>query len=192
MTNTQTQRKSEPVTYTDYNIFGGKVRLVGESGGPIVIDRDEAIEIAKKRRTNLVQIAYNKGNSPKSVCKIMDYSKFKYEQKKKEKEAKKKQREMASEIKEIKFSIRIDDGDKNTKLHKIREILDDGDKVKITIKLLRREMERPEFAKNTMLDILSCLDDVAELDQSPSFVGNIISCVIRKKSNVRKNNTQTS
>lgn len=174
-------RNVEFRTYTDYNIFAGNIRLVLEGKPPIVINRDKAIEMAKELGMNLVQIAYNKNDNPKSVCKIMDYSKFKYEQKKKEKEARKKQREALSEIKEIKFSIRIDDGDKDVKIAKIREILSEGDKVKITIRLLHREMDKKEFAKNVMRSILDEFTGFAELDQMPSFVGNMLSCTIRRR-----------
>ena len=173
--------KREPRTYTDYSIFAGNVRLVLEGKPPIVIDRDKAITMARERGMNLVQIAYNKDNNPRSVCKIMDYSRFKYEQKKKDKEARRRQREALSEIKEIKFSIRIDDGDKDVKIAKIREILSEGDKVKITIRLLRREMEKREFAKNVMRSILDEFTGFAELDQMPSFVGNTLSCTIRRR-----------
>lgn len=174
-------KSREPVTYTDYNIFRGNVRLVGEGQSPIIIDRDEAIEMAKSRGMNLVQIAYNKNENPRSVCRIMDYSKFKYEQKKREKESKRRQREAMTEVKEIKFSIRIDDGDKNTKIHKVRELLSEGDKVRLTIRLLRREISKTDFAKVVMDQIISELSDVAEIDQPSSLCGSNFSCIIRKK-----------
>lgn len=180
-TNAGSQKK-ESVTYTDYAIFNGKVRVVESGKPPVVMERDDAIDLAKSRGMNLVQIAYNKNDFPHSVCKIMDYSKFKYEQKKKEKEAKKRQKASIVEVKEIKFSIRIDDGDKMTKIHKIKELLADGDKVKLTIRLMKREMDRLDFARDTMKSVLSELNDIAELDQNPTFIGNQLSCVIRKKS----------
>lgn len=174
-------QKREAVTYTDYNIFKGNVKLVGEGPQPIVIDRDAAIEMAKKRGMNLVQIAYNKNENPRSICKIMDYSKFRYEQKKREKENKRKQREAMTEVKEIKFSIRIDDGDMRTKLNKVRELLSEGDKVKLTIRLMRREMSRTDYAKETMDHILSELSDCSEIDQASVLSGNNYSCTIRRK-----------
>lgn len=173
--------KKEVVTYTDYNIFNGKVRLIRNGQAPLILDRDEAIDMAKSQGMNLVQIAYNKNDNPHSICKIMDYSKFKYDQKKKDKEAKRKQKAAIADTKEIKFSIRIEDGDKKTKLQKIKEILDGGDKVKITINLLRREMERSDYAKMTMREILVALENCAEMDVAPTFVGNLLSCVLRKK-----------
>ena len=171
----------KPVTYYDYGIFNGKVKLVGDDGKISVMERDDAILLAKTKGMNLVQVAYNKNDYPRSVCKITDFSKFKYEQKKREKDLRRKQRESVSELKEIKFSIRIDDGDENTKISKIREILDDGDKVKISIRLIRREMQRKDFAKDPMCSILSELEGAIDIDQLPSFAGNIFSCVVRKR-----------
>lgn len=172
-------RRREPVTYTDYSIFAGDVRLIGEGDSPIVIDRDAAIEMAKERGMNLVQVAYNKNDRPRAVCRIMDYSKYRYEQKRKEKDAKRRQREAISEIKEIKFSIRIEDGDKQTKVRKIKEILAEGDKVKLSVRLLRREMSKISFAKDTIMSVLCELEGLAELDQNPTLNGNTLSCVIR-------------
>jgi len=174
-------RKREAVTYTDYNIFKGNVRLVGEGEKPMVMDRDDAIELAKSRGMNLVQIAYNKADSPRSTCRIMDYSKFKYDQKKREKEAKRRQRESMCEVKEIKFSLRIDDGDRNTKLRKVRELLENGDKVKLTVRLIRREMAHVDLALETMNGILLELADVAEVDQRTSFEGNTLSYTVKRK-----------
>lgn len=65
-------------TYTDYEIFQGKIRLI-EDGRMSVMERDEAIAKAKSAGMNLVQVAYNKNDFPKAVCKILDYSKFKYD-----------------------------------------------------------------------------------------------------------------
>lgn len=177
----QNGQRRESVTYTDYNIFRGPVRLVGEGQRPLVLDRDDAIAMAKERGMNLVQIAYDKNSQPRSTCRIMDYSKFRYEQKKREKEAKRRQRETQVELKEIKFSIRIDDGDLRTKLSKVEEFLADGDKVKLTIRLLRREMLHQDLARDTMDRILAELSAAAELDQTPSFTGNMFSCTVRRK-----------
>ena len=79
------QPKKEYKTYTDYEIFQGKIRLVEDGQQPRIIERDAAIEIAKSQGKNLVQIAYNKNDFPHAVCKIIDYGKFKYEQQKREK-----------------------------------------------------------------------------------------------------------
>ena len=181
--NNQSQNKNqkkEYKTYTDYEIFPGKVRLIIEGQNPSIVDRDKAIELAKKEGKNLVQIAYNKNDFPNSICKIIDFGKFKYEQQKREKEAKKAARAAVADVKEICFSIRIDDGDKNTKINHIKEFLSDKKtKVKITIKLSRREMNLLGMAKDLMKEVLGHLNGLAELDSNPSFNNGIMSCTIR-------------
>ena len=175
------ENNKEVKVYKDYDIFPGKIRLVGENGGPKVMDRDVAIDLAHNKNMNLVQIAYNKNDFPKSVCKIIDYGKFLYEQKQREKEAKKKAKAAIAEIKDIVFSIRIEENDKKVKLHKIREVLThDNDKVKISIKLSKREMNLLGMAKDLMREILDQLTDIAELDSNPSFMSGILSCTVRQ------------
>lgn len=181
MTENNTEKK-EYKTHTNYDIFPGKIRLITKEGKSIVLDRDRAIEMAKNEGMDLVQIGYNKNSSPKSVCKIISYSKMKYEQKKREKEEKRKAKIANAEAKEIIFSIRIDIGDKNTKINHIRKfILEDNMKVKISIKLSKREMNLLGMAKELMHDILLNLEDIAELDSNPSFMSGIMSCTIRRK-----------
>lgn len=177
---TNTNNHKEVKVYTDYDIFKGKVRLVQDGKAPIVIERDDAIELAKNENKNLVQIAYNKNDFPHAICKIIDYGKFKYEQQKKEKEAKKAAKAAQSTIKEICFSIRIDDNDFNVKVNHIKTFLSEHNtKVKITIKLSRREMNLLGMAKDMMRKILSQLDNLAELDSNPSFNSGILCCVVR-------------
>ena len=172
--------KREIKTYVDYDIFRGKVRLVQDGQAPMVIDRDAAIELAKSEGKNLVQIAYNKNDFPHAVCKIIDYGKFKYEQQKREKAAKKAARAAVADVKEVCFSIRIDDGDFNTKVSHIKEFLSDKKtKVKIVVKLSRREMSLVEMAKDLMKKVLSQCEGIATLDSNPTFNGGIMTCTIR-------------
>lgn len=175
------ESKSERKLFKNYEIFQGKVRLIEEGKAPVIIERDAAIEIAKSRGLDLVQIAYNKNDFPRAICKIYDYSKFLYEQKKREKEAKKQARANEVDVKEMDFSIRIDSGDMETKVRQIKKFLEDGDKVKIVVKLLRRESKLKDYAISTMKSVISKLDGLAEFDSMPSANGNILTCVIRAK-----------
>ena len=178
MNNEKPQNKKERKVFTNYDIFPGKIQLVGENG-VTVIDRDEAIAIAKGEGKTLVQIAYNKNSFPKVVCKIQDLGKLKYEQKKKQKEQAKKMKLANSLAKEVCFSIRIDENDKNTKIKHIKEFLSEKNKVKINIKLMRREMHLVGMAKELMKSILNELNGIAELDNNPSFNNGIMSCTVR-------------
>ena len=164
----------------DYAIKSNKVRLINQKGQTDIISKDEAIARAKAEGKNLVQIAFNPSVFPSSICKIIDYGKFKYEQQKREKAAKKAARAAVADVKEVCFSIRIDDGDFNTKVSHIKEFLSDKKtKVKIVVKLSRREMSLVEMAKDLMKKVLSQCEGIATLDSNPTFNGGIMTCTIR-------------
>lgn len=180
MNNEKPQNKKERKIFTNYDIFPGKIQLVGENG-TTVIDRDDAIALAKEEGMTLVQIAYNKNSFPKVVCKIQDLGRMKYEQKKKQKEQTKKMKINNSLAKEVFFSIRIDDNDRNTKINHIKEFLNNKNKVKINIKLMRREMHLIPMAKELMKLILENLINDSDIDNGPTITNNIISCTLRPK-----------
>ena len=163
----------------DYAIKASKVRLVTQDGQTLILTKDDAIARAKSEGKNLVQIAFNPSVFPGSICKIIDYAKFKYDEKKRQKEQMKKARASRSELKEIKFTIRIDDNDRNIKIAHVKEFLEAGDTVKITIVLARREMDKLDYAKNIMKSILSSFDGLARLDGTPSLEGRNLSCVLK-------------
>lgn len=164
----------------DYAIKSNKVRLVNQDGTVDILYKDDAIAKAKEQGKNLVQIAFNPSVFPGSICKIIDYAKFKYDEKKRQKELQKKARASKADLKEIKFTIRTDDGDKNTKVNHIREFLEEGDLVKITIVLAKREMDRLEYAKSMMKSILDSFNGYAKIEGTPSLEGRFMSCVIKK------------
>lgn len=164
----------------DYAIKSNKVRLVNQNGQTEILSKDDAISRAKSQGMNLVQVAFNPSVFPGSICKIIDYAKFKYDEKKRQKDQLKKLRANRAELKEIKFTIRIDDNDKNIKVSHIKEFLAKGDSVKISIILAKREMPRLDFAKETMRSILSNFDGIAKIDGTPSLEGRCLSCVLKK------------
>lgn len=165
----------------DYGIKAYKVRVIQFNNQPDkVMNRDDAIELAKSVGMNLVQIAYNPNNEPRSICKIIDYAKFKYEEKKRQKEQLKKNRANRPDLKEIKFTIRCDDGDKNTKVNHIKEFLAHGDLVKISIVMSRREMDRINYAKDMMKSLLTEFDGLAKIEGTPSLENRVMSCVLKK------------
>jgi len=179
MNDRNNRNRKEQRTYVDYDIFRGDIRLITPNGGQVVIDRDEAISEAKAMGMNLVQVSYSKSSFPHAICKIIDYGKYKFEQKKREKENAKKSRLANAEAKEIFFSIRIDDGDKNNKIKHIREFLSENSKVRIVIKLSRREMRVKYMAKDLMDALLKELSNDCVLDNQPSMSDNIMSCIVR-------------
>ena len=163
----------------DYAIKSSKVRLVDDNQTRIMT-KDDAIAEAKSQGKNLVQIAFNPAVYPGSICKILDYAKFKYDQKKKQKEQNKKIRASRADLKELSFTIRIDDGDRATKIKHAREFLEDGDNVKLSVFLSKREMSRLDFAKDLLNEILKELSDVAKVDKTPALDGRNWSCIVSK------------
>ena len=154
----------------DYAIKSGKVRVV-DGDQTRIMSKDDAIAEAKSQGKNLVQIAFNSSVFPGSICKILDYAKFKYDQKKKQKEQNKKLRASRADLKELSFTIRIDDGDKQTKIKHAKEFLEEGDNVKLSIFMTKREMAKLDFAKNLLAEILKEFDGIARIDKAPSLDG---------------------
>ncbi len=125
---------------------------------------------------DLVKIA-PKAQPP--VCKIIDYSKYKYEQSRKEKEARRKQRSV--EIKEIRMSPNIDTNDLNTKVGAARKFLEKGNKVKVSIRFRGREMAHTQESRPMMDDFAAKLSDVAVVDKPPKMEGRFMTMFLAEK-----------
>jgi translation initiation factor IF-3 len=140
-----------------------EVRLVGEDGKQIgVVKTDEALEYARERDLDLVEVA---PDARPPVCRVLDYSKYKYEQAQKQKAARKHQQQIT--IREIKFRPKIAQKDYDTKKGHVRRFLTGKDKVKITIMFRGREVTHPERG-TALLDRLSEeLADVGVIEQTP-------------------------
>ena len=110
------------------------------------------------------------------VCKILDFSRYKYDAKKKLQEAKKKQKKTA--LKEMKFKVNIGQGDFDVKLRKIREFLDEGDKVKISLWFKGREIIHREKGDELFNKIIANLESVAKIDSYPKMEGKQIIMVV--------------
>ncbi len=129
----------------------------------------EAQRLAYDAELDLVKISPT-ANPP--VCKIMDYSKFKYEQSKRDKENKKNQ--TVTEIKEIRLSMTIDVGDIAVKTKQCIKFLEAGNKVKVTIKMRGRENSRSSQGVRVMLDFVEGLEGKAQIDKKPTTEGKTI------------------
>ena len=125
---------------------------------------------------DLVKIA-PKAQPP--VCKIIDYSKYKYEQSRKEKEARRKQRSF--EIKEIRMSPNIDTNDLNTKVGAARKFLEKGNKVKVSIRFRGREMAHTQDSRPMMDDFAAKLSDIAVVDKPPKMEGRFMTMFLAEK-----------
>ena len=158
-------------------ILDKEVRLIGDQGEQLgIMSVDEALRIATERELDLVKIA--PGSNP-PVCKIMDYGKFRFEQAKKEKEAKKNQRVI--EIKEIRMSPGIDTNDFNTKLKNAQKFLNDGDRVKVSVRFRGREMAHTEIGAVLLKDFASQCAEIANMDKAPKLEGRSMSMFLSPK-----------
>ncbi|WP_457641633.1 translation initiation factor IF-3 [Persephonella sp.] len=157
-----------------------EVRLIDEKGQNLgIVPTEEALKLAEERGLDLVEVS---PNAKPPVCKIMDYGKYKFEQKKKEKEAKKKQRAKMQNVKEIKFRVKIEDHDYKTKVKHIREFIEDGDKVKVWIWFRGRENVHPEIGERLANRIIEDLSDIAKVEKPPKKEGrNMIFTLVPKQ-----------
>jgi len=108
-------------------------------------------------------------NADPPVCKILDYGKYKYEAQKKKNEARKKQKVI--EVKEIKLRPNIDDNDYGVKMRAMRRFLDEGDKVKVTLRFRGREMAHQDLGSKVLERVRAELDDLAKIEQFPKMEG---------------------
>jgi translation initiation factor IF-3 len=144
-----------------------EVRLVNQDGEMIgVVPLRDALIRAEDVGLDLVEIS---PNATPPVCKILDYGKFKYEAQKKANAARKKQRVI--EVKEIKMRPSIDQNDYGIKMKKVREFIDEGDKVKVTMRFRGREMAHQHLAINILEKVKEEMADVAKVEQFPKLEG---------------------
>ena len=153
------------------------MRLVDEEGNQLgVVDTREAITKAIEVGLDLVEVAT--ATDP-PVCRIMDYSKYKYEQEKKRKLAKKKQHVV--HMKEIRFKASIEEHDYQVKLKRIKEFLERKDKVRVSLRLRGREMAHRELGMELMNRIAKDVAAFGEIDSAPKWMGRTLSMSINPK-----------
>ena len=154
-----------------------EVQLIDENGQKLgVMTSSKALEIAEEKNLDLVLVAPN-GNPP--VCKIMNYGKFKFEQAKKEKEAKKKQK--VAELKELRITPNIDEHDFNFKCKNARKFIEDGNKVKITVRFRGRELNYIKLGETTLNRFSEELSDIANVEKKPILEGKNMFVILSKK-----------
>ena len=158
-------------------ITANEVRVIGEEGEQLgVLTKAQAQDLADKDGLDLVLMSPN-GNPP--VCKLMDYGKYKFDTIKKEKEIRKNQKVV--EIKEIQLSMRIDDYHISFKLKNAKKILQDGDKVKVSLRMRGREQAYAKNAVEIVKKFVEDLSDVGSIDKEPAIMGRNVFVVINPK-----------
>jgi translation initiation factor IF-3 len=154
-----------------------QVRLIDENGQMIgVVSRREGLNRALEAGLDLVEVS---PTAEPPVCKILDYGKFKYESQKKKNEARKKQKVI--EVKEIKMRPGIDDHDYDVKMRAMHRFLEEGDKVKVTMRFRGREMVHQELGLRVLERVRGQLDEVAKVEQMPRLEGRQMTMVIAPK-----------
>ena len=154
-----------------------KVRVVNADGEMVgVISKEEGIEIAVEAGLDLVEVS---PNADPPVCKVLDYGKYKYEAQKKANEARKKQKVI--DVKEIKMRPGIDEHDYQVKMRSVRRFLDEGDKVKMTIRFRGREMAHQELGMKVLDRVREDVDELAKVEQFPKSEGRLMTMVIAPK-----------
>ena len=148
-------------------IRAAEIRLIGAEGENVgVVTPERAMVMAEDAGLDLVEISPN-ANPP--VCKIMDYGKFKYETQKKEAEARKKQKTI--EIKEIKFRPNTDNHDYGVKMKNVYKFLENGDKVKITLRFRGREMAHQELGRQLLERVAEDTKEHGKVENFPKMEG---------------------
>ena len=150
------------------------VRLVGEDGEQIgIVSIEEARERAEERGLDLVEVA---PDARPPVCKLMDYGKFKYEEARRAREAKKKQRVM--QVKEVKFRPNTDTHDYEVKMRNVTKFLENGDKVKITLRFRGREMAHQDLGRNLLERVAEDTKAIGKVEHMPKMEGRQMIMII--------------
>ena len=156
-----------------------ELRVIDADGAQLgIMSAAQANQIAEEQGLDLVKIS---PNAVPPVCKIMDYSKFCFDQKKREKEARKNQHVV--EIKEIRMSPSIDTNDLNTKVKAAKKFLADGDRVKVSVRFRGREMAHTNLGEKLLMDFAEACADCASMEKNPKLEGRFMAMFLTPKNN---------
>ena len=154
-----------------------EVQLISDTGEKLgMVPLARALEIAGEKKLDLVLVS---PNSQVPVCKIMNYGKYKFEQSKKEKEAKKKQK--VQETKELRITPNIEEHDFGFKAKNARKFLEDGNKVKITVRFRGREKKKKKMGEQVLNKFIENLEDISTVEKKPKLEGKNMFIILAKK-----------
>jgi len=173
----QTTNNNNKGQRINQNIRVREVRLIDDEGNQLgVVATADALKMADEKELDLVEVSPN-ANPP--VCKIMDYGKYRFEQEKKLRDSKKNQKVL--KLKEIRMQPKIGTGDLDTKAKHIQEFLNEGDKVKITIRFRGRELAHTDLGFGVMDEVLKRLTSAYNIDKPAAMDGRNMSMTISAK-----------
>ena len=154
-----------------------ELRVIGADGAQLgIMSAAQANELAEEQGLDLVKIS---PSAVPPVCKIMDYSKFCYDQKKREKDAKKNQKVV--EIKEIRMSPSIDTNDLNTKIKNAVKFLNEGNRVKVSVRFRGREMAHTNIGEKLLMDFAEACAEVSTMEKNPKLEGRFMAMFLTPK-----------
>lgn len=154
-----------------------EIRVIGSDGTMLgILSPTEALAMAEEQELDLVKIS---PNAVPPVCKIMDYGKFRFDTMKKEKEARKNQHVV--EVKEIRMSPGIDTNDFNTKMRNAIKFLNDGNRVKVSVRFRGREMAHTEIGENLLVKFGEGCSEVANVEKNPKLDGRFMAMFLSPK-----------
>ena len=154
-----------------------EVRLIDDKGDQKgIVPTIEALKMAKEQELDLVEVA-PQANPP--VCKILDYGKYRFEQEKKLRDSKKNQKQL--KLKAIRMQPKIGAGDLDFKSKHVQEFLNEGNKVKVTIRFRGRELAHTELGYDVLKEVLKRLDDEYVVEKQPAMEGRFMSMTLSPK-----------
>jgi translation initiation factor IF-3 len=155
--------------------------VIGAEGEMLgIMSTLDAKKLAREKNLDLVEV------NPKAappVCKVMDFGKYKYEEKKKKQVARKSQIQV--ELKEVKLRPKTDDHDMDVKIRHARRFLEEGNKVKITCRFRGREITHPETAQRQLDFFAGQVMDIGIIEQTPRMEGRTMTCIVAPKQEIR-------
>lgn len=147
---------------------------MGPDGKQIgIVSLEEALRQAEAAQLDLVEVA---PNAKPPVCRLLDYGKFKYQEHKKEVEARKKQ--SVTSVKELRLGYRTDTHDLERQIQKAREFLEQGDRVKFSLRFRGRELAYQDLGREKLLAVCEALKDIAQVDGTPKMEGRMMGVVL--------------
>lgn len=151
-----------------------EVRVIDADGGQVgIILIEDALRLAENAGLDLVEVA---PQAKPPVCRILDYGKFKYQQHKKEAESKRKQ--SITTLKELRLGYKTDVGDLERQIAKARHFLEEGDRVKFTLRFRGREMAYQDLGREKLMKICSALSDIASVEGNPRMEGRLMGVIL--------------
>jgi translation initiation factor IF-3 len=167
-------RQPEKRNRLNGEITAREVRLIGQDGEQVgIVSIQEAMTMAEEATLDLVEIV---PTAEPPVCRVMDYGKFQFEQKKQKQEARKKQKQV--QVKEVKFRPGTDIGDYQVKLRNLQRFLEEGDKAKVTMRFRGREHAHRERGLELLERIEKDLAEVSQIEQRPMMEGRQMVMVL--------------